>query len=302
MDLEADPVAASSDEWASLVRIASDFDAFTASYGLADRQGVGWYLTLSEENPEGTRLVVSRARDRARSVRDRLPSQVWEALNSLYLELGDWDSARLGREGLYVFCQLVREGIYLVLGLIDVGMRRDDHWTFLRLGRFLERSLLSSRMLAVRAKELRAEAPELVAPLELHRWGSVLQAAQADEAHAALVPGISADSVLRFLVLDDRFPRSVSFSLRVVSECLDSLVHDRSLVSGSRPQEVTAEARAFLRSAEAGLLIADPRYCLEKTQEFCLEIADAIHATCFAAGYLRHGGERGVQAQGQSQN
>jgi uncharacterized alpha-E superfamily protein len=301
MDLEAEH-STGEGGWVTLVRSTSDLEAFRASYGQVDESSVGWHLTLGDDNPDAITWLVARARERARSVRNRLPSEVWEALNALHLELGGWTPGRIARQGLYGFCELVRERIYLVLGLIDISMRRDDHWTFMRLGRFLERVTLTCRMLVARAAELGPIDPALGAPLELHRWSALLHAAQADEAYTSMNPGISAESVLRFLVLDDRFPRSVRFSLEAVAECLASLEDDLSLVKGSRPRQVTRQALEFVESASAGPLASDPADYLERIQRFSQEIADSIHVTCFAAGYVRPGSDLVVQAQGQSQN
>jgi uncharacterized alpha-E superfamily protein len=303
MNLEADgdPRGGSGD-WRALVRIVSDYDAFLASYSRADEAVVGWHLTLSDENPDAINATITRARERARSVRDRLSTDVWEGLNGLYLELEHWNSGRMQRQGVYAFGQTVRQRIYLILGLIDTTLRRDDHWTFLRLGRFLERSLLSARLVAVRATELLPADPVVGAPLDLHRWSALLHDASAYESYARTHPGITAESVLRYLVLDDRFPRSVAFSLGAVEQCQLSLIDDLALVPDARPLRLTQEARELLRDAEGALLFADPSTYLERLQDYCVEIADATRATCFAAAYTRPGGTWDAQAQGQSQN
>ena len=301
MDLEEGYDAARGDWWA-LVRTVSNFDAFTAGYGVADGGTVGWYLTLSDENPDSVESVLRRARESARSVRHRLPTETWEALNALHLEIAGWNSGRLQREGIYAFCQRVRQGMYRVLGAIDLGMRRDDHWTFLRLGRFLERTRLSSRLLAVYGADLQPVDPEVSAPLTLQRWRSLLHAAQAEEAFAANTATISAESVMRFLALDDRFPRSLIYCLGVVQQCQLSLIDDLAMRPDSRSLVITHEALDFLGAARGALLVADPEYYFEQTQEFCDRITDAVHASCFAAGYARPGGDHHLQAHGQAQN
>ena len=83
-------------------------------------------------------------------MRDRLPTEVWEGINDAWLELIEWPPERITRDGVYPFCQGIRRSSYLILGLIEQTMRRDEGWQFMRLGRYLERAERSIRLVQAR--------------------------------------------------------------------------------------------------------------------------------------------------------
>lgn len=294
--------AESARDWWTLVRVTGEADAFMASYPVAEAGTVGWHLTLSDENPDSVAGLVRRARDRANSVRDRLSSDVWEALNGLHHEIAGWSGARLQRDGIYAFSREMRQRVYLTLGLIDTTLRRDDHWTFLRLGRFLERAMQTARLVLVHAESISPDHPLETASLDLHRLGSLLHSASADELYARMHPAVAPQWVMQFLIFDDRFPRSVAFSLRVVEESQLSLVDDLAMVPHARSLGLTGETREFLQSTKAFAPPNGPKEFLGEVERRCVEIGEAVHATCFAPQYVRPGRAWDAQAQGQSQN
>jgi uncharacterized alpha-E superfamily protein len=121
--------------WEPLVRITGDYDAFLATHRRADARSVPWFMTFGRDNPDSVIACVNRARENARSVRDRLPTDVWEGINDAWLELIEWPPERITRDGVYPFCQGIRRSAYLIHGLIVQTMRRDEAWQFMRLGR-----------------------------------------------------------------------------------------------------------------------------------------------------------------------
>lgn len=289
--------------WEPLVEIVADPERFRAVHGRPDESSVAWFLTFSPDNPDGIVAGVGRARERARSVQDRLPPEVWEGLNGLYLEVQNWSAGRMHREGVYSFCQAMRRNSYLIQGLIDHGMRRDDGWTFMRLGRFLERARFSARQLGVQLDRLMIADPDVAAPLALQQWQALLASASADAAYA-MTHSISPtpESIARFLVLDERFPRSVAFCLAEIAWCLGDLERDEAMVRNAPPVLLTRQARELLGDFADQPWGRDLRGRLTEVQHACGEIGAALATTCFAAGYERSPGDRGVQAQGQSQN
>ena len=81
--LERDSSDAAGDRlvWEPLVEIAGDLDAFLATHRRADERSVPWFLTFGRDNPHSIVGCLNRARENARSVRDRLPTEVWEGIN-----------------------------------------------------------------------------------------------------------------------------------------------------------------------------------------------------------------------------
>jgi uncharacterized alpha-E superfamily protein len=143
--------------WEPLVRVAGDMDSFLLTHRRADERSVPWFVTFGRDNPDSIAACVNRARENARSLRDRLPTEVWEGINDAWLELVEWAPARITRDGVYPFCRGIRRSSYLVLGLVEQSMRRDEGWQFMRLGRFLERAERSARLVLERYADLDEE-------------------------------------------------------------------------------------------------------------------------------------------------
>ena len=62
-------------------------------------------MTFGRDNPDSIAACLNRARENARSVRDRLPTEVWEGINDAWLELIEWPPERITRDGVYPFCR-----------------------------------------------------------------------------------------------------------------------------------------------------------------------------------------------------
>lgn len=139
---------------------------------------------------------VSAARDNARSVRDALSGEVFEALNATHLGL----ARGLGfapSPGLAL--HRVIERLLVVRGAVEWTMPRDEAYLFLRLGRALERIDMTGRLLAVRHDQMWPESGP----------NTTLRAAAAFSAFLRTQAAVSGEEVRSFLVLDREFPRSM---------------------------------------------------------------------------------------------
>ncbi|MFN8108300.1 MAG: alpha-E domain-containing protein [Thermoleophilia bacterium] len=289
--------------WEPLVDITGDLDAFLAAHHAADERSVPWFLTFAAGNPNSVMSCIRRARQNAHGIRELLPPEVWEALNSLYLDLSAWPPGRLTREGVYPFARQVRSASALVQGLIDGGMRHDAAWQFLRLGRYVERAEKTARLLEVKFHILSPRNPALIAPSELHQWRSVLSCVGADEAYLRMDNGVgSPQDVARFLVVDARFPRSVAFSLERVADGVAMLVDEGVMRAEDAPTALIQRALTELSDATPALWNGALASSLDRVQRRCNEIDAAIGATCFAYPGGEEGSRQRAQAARQAQN
>ncbi len=279
--LEA-PLSDPEQAWRELLEVLHLEQAF-ATKGVPLTDGaVTEFLVLDVDNPGGIVSAVSRARDNARNVRERISTELWEAINTLYLELRARDlRADLAQEP-YQLYGFVKTRCQTVSGVSAETMSRDDGWRFLLLGRMLERAEMTCRLLSVRFG--RAGAEELgqgTAPhSEVHFWIAVLKSVSAFEAYLkAHRAEIDPTDVLEFLLLSREFPRSVLFSLRAAERELIRLG-----VGGAptRPERLLGRLRAdlefmdVLELIERGLPVA-----LDQLQNGILDVAGAVQAHFF---------------------
>lgn len=177
-------------------------------------------LTLDVDEPASIVSCVARAREGARTVRDAISAEMWEAVNTTNLRLlaGDLD-ARL-RSGPYSVYQYVKERSALFWGLTSRTMLRDEARAFLDAGGRIESADMVLRMLRV-AMPAPGEDEEAPAPARDGQALALLQAVGGFQAFRRAVPAApNAGPVGRFLLYERAYPDSVAASLDAVHEAL----------------------------------------------------------------------------------
>lgn len=195
--------------WSELLAMLGDTD----EQGRADRTEALQRLTLDPDAPTSMRAAVERAREGARTVRDVISADVWEAINTTALTLrGDDAPAWLAPAGPYLACQYVKERVALIWGMSSRTMLRDEARAFLEAGGHLEAADLVLRMLRVAFPPGDDDAAGGQAL-------ALLQAVGGFQAYRRAVPAPpNARPVARFLLFERAYPDSVA-------ACVDSL-HD----------------------------------------------------------------------------
>jgi uncharacterized alpha-E superfamily protein len=288
--------------WEPLVRVTADMEAFLLTHRRADERSVPWFLAFGRDNPNSIRACLERARESARSVRDRLPTDVWEGVNDAWLELREWPPERIARDGVYPFCRSVRRSAYLVLGLVEQGMRRDEAWQFMRLGRSLERAEHTARL--VRGREEDRPHEREAGELDAGGWRALLGDASAHEAYLQVdAPTLSPEAIARFLVFDPRFPRSVAHCLGEVQDAIEDLVAADAIVRDPPPLLLVRTARDMIETAAHRPWAAtEAAALLERLLARCASIDSALGECCFVAVHERSPVGQRAQAARQAQN
>ncbi|HEY1566765.1 MAG TPA: alpha-E domain-containing protein [Solirubrobacteraceae bacterium] len=179
------------------------------------RVQVARLLTLDTDNPASVVSCVARARERGRTLRDVISTEMWEALNSFYLLLGRYDLQAALQSGPYSFYQEVKEHCALFWGLLDRTLLRDEGRAFLEAGGRIDEADMILRMLrvAIPAGPLE-DGHETEALALLHAVGGF----QAYRRAVRVAPTVG--PVIRFLLFDSAYPGSVASSVEALSAAL----------------------------------------------------------------------------------
>ena len=178
-----------------------------------DGERVQDYMTWDEENPSSIARSLSAARDNARSIREVVSLETWEALNALYLWMGSPRARVEWREDRHAFYRRIRTSMQSLQGIVRGTMLFDDAMHFMLLGNMLERAGQTARILDVHHHAFQALGTHEV--IETALWLALLRACSGFEPFMKVHRGrVSPAAVARFLVVDPIFPRSVLFSLR----------------------------------------------------------------------------------------
>jgi len=179
------------------------------------RSEVTSLLTLDLESPASIVSCVARARERVRTLRDVISTEMWQALNSFYLTLGRYDLRSALETGPYSVYHEVKERCALFWGLVERTMLRDEGRAFLEAGGQIEEADMMLRLLRV------SVLPEPhTNEIEAH---ALLQAVGGFQAYwRAIRNAPTVSSVVRFLLYDVAYPCSVASSVQALRAALES--------------------------------------------------------------------------------
>ena len=137
-------------EWESAVATAGCASAFFETYEEANEETVTEFLAFSTANPSSIRNCFESARLNARAVRTALTIEMWDAINSAWLELKRWGNGPRSREEFARFLRWVLGSSLRFDGSAYRTMLRNDAYWFSRLGVYIERADNTARILDVK--------------------------------------------------------------------------------------------------------------------------------------------------------
>lgn len=205
-----DPADASS-EWTSTIEAAGCEDSFATTFGIPTGANVIEHLVRDPRNPSSIFACLATVRQNARAVRTALSQDVWDAVNSMWIESQGWTDDDFTVEGLPRVLDWVKERSQRFGGaLTNTMLRRDAYW-WARLGTFLERAENSARIVDVKYHVLLPRGTSDVGGhLDYYQWGAVLGAVSAFRAyHWVYRDRLEPSRVAELMILRPELPRSL---------------------------------------------------------------------------------------------
>ncbi|HVL12141.1 MAG TPA: alpha-E domain-containing protein [Gemmata sp.] len=249
------------------------------------RDAIHRFLTFDRGSGVSIHETLARARENARGTQEAISGEAWSQLNKLHLYLAsDRAAARFDASPVRYLERLRRE-CYLFAALVDGTMPRTEAYHFLQVGRHLERVDMLSRIINAHCPQTAPAESGAAAESEPSsspaHWVSLLRGTSAYEAYLQQArERIEPVAVVRYLLLEKEFPRSMRFA---VTRCLESL----RCIAGSAGAGTNAERHL-------GRLDSDLRYMdvedlfrrgadrfLAEVQGTCAAVARDVHAEYF---------------------
>ncbi|WP_181707563.1 alpha-E domain-containing protein [Chthonobacter rhizosphaerae] len=227
--LSAMPVshAEGSNEWEMAVAATGTLDSFKEAYGEANARTVVEHLAFSTFNPSSIRSCMEVARTNARAVRTALTMDMWETINSGWLEMRKRSAARMNRQELSDFLAWVKEASLRFDGSAHRTMLRNDAYYFLCLGSYIERADFTARILNVKADVLTPDRPSVGGGFDYYQWSWILRSVSAlTSYHWVYRENLKPHLVADLLILRDEMPRSLVACYQNITRNLDSLARD----------------------------------------------------------------------------
>ena len=124
--------------------MASDY---YASYDALTAENVLEFLVCHPNNPSSIVNCLRGARENARTVCGAITSEMWESLNSTWMEFGQVGTEVLDAEHLGAFFETIKQRSHMFRGVTVGTALRDESFFFTRLGTFFERADNTARIL-----------------------------------------------------------------------------------------------------------------------------------------------------------
>ena len=198
-------------------------------YGDLAAENVLRLMILDTANPSSIYSCLHAARESARSVRGAITSEMYEDLNSAWLEMRDCDYATIETRGVSEFLDWVKMRSHLFRGVTFGTMLRDEAYHFIRLGTHIERADNTARILDTKYHILLPSVTDVGGAVDYYQWQSLLTSVSGFEAYRKIYSDvISPHRVAELLVLRDDMPRSLHSCMNFISETLDRLCDEHS--------------------------------------------------------------------------
>jgi uncharacterized alpha-E superfamily protein len=215
---------AATEEWRSVLTTLGLLKSYETHYDDFSNAHVSDFVLRGRANPESVLAMFERARLNARTCRSAITLEVWEAVNDGWMNLRELFARPVRESNLGEALSAVRRESTLARGATHGSMMRNETYYFARAGTFLERADNTARILDVKYYLLLPSLAYVGTPLDTAQWDNVLRSLSGERAYRWLNAGrMDARSIAEFVILDDRFPRSLAFSYATMRENLSAL-------------------------------------------------------------------------------
>ena len=235
-----------------------------------DQQAVLRLLLHDRQSPASVVWAIESARESARRSREVVSTEMWEAINTTYNQIG---SGRLTRMRPADAFRMVRERSSMIASLADGTLSHDTGWQFLVLGRSIERVDMTARLVLSTTYSSGSAAS----------WQTTLRSCGAHHAFTRTYRAIeSPRAAAEFLLLDRLFPRSVVFGLTQAAACLEVLdPRQRRIGFGGDAARIIGQAQASLDASSLSDLMSDLPREMTRLQRVCVDATDAVSKRYF---------------------
>lgn len=170
------------------------------------------YMIFDQSNSASVFNNIMFSRENARGIQDHITKEVWQCLNDYYHMIRD-DNIRKEishADPISTIGQLIKSGL-LFTGTIDNTMTRDEGFTFINIGKFLERTVHSLDITRIKMIEISSNPEDAGNALKLRY---LLYSLYGFEAYLKIFKGnFTTKNALELILYNPDFPHSVLYSL-----------------------------------------------------------------------------------------
>ena len=221
MSLTSRREGGASEHLMSMMRAAEVDEAFNAKHKVADSATVSHFMLFDEENPSSVRSCLLAARTNARSVRTALTIDMWESINSAWLEFSQLRPREVTGGKLQELLGWIKKVSHQYRGALLSTVLRDDGYAFSQFGNFVERADNTARILDMKYYVLLPSATLVGGDVDIQQWTLILRAASAHRSYQHVYHDrYKAWNIADYLILRPEMPRSLIFCVNWINRTM----------------------------------------------------------------------------------
>lgn len=242
------------DPWALPLVITGLASSFYERYpGKPSADNVLRFMVFDPSNPSSIYSCIRGARENARTMRGSMTTEMYEDLNTFWLQVREKDFTSLEREGISQFFEWVKMCSHQFRGVTFGTMLRDEGYNFIRLGTFIERADNTARLLDVKYHTLLPSAADVGGAVDYYQWGALLRSVSAFGSYRRIYRDtITPIKVAEMLILREDVPRSLHFCMNEIYSILQAICDENS----QEPERLAGELHAQLHYGRTEKIIS----------------------------------------------
>src|SRR5215831_485839 len=224
--------------WIATLTIIGLKEPFKQKYDAVQADDVLFFILFDRDNPTSIYNCIRAARENARAVRGTLTSEIWETVNTAWLEV---QTMSMENADIAHFFEWVKHRAHLARGVIQGTMMRDLAWHLTWLGTYLERADSTARILDVKYHLLLPRGERAGGATDYYQWSALLHSVSAFEIYRRVYRDlITPRRVAELLVLREDMPRSLLRCMSQVHSHLVAVANAQSAETVRRAGELQA--------------------------------------------------------------
>jgi uncharacterized alpha-E superfamily protein len=253
--------------WMPVLKVFTYIEEAEAPAIALNNRDVLQFMVTNRENNNSVLNLVTRARENARSVQDHISKELWQCLNEFYHNIRRENLVHsLNTEDpISVLDDLIKQCL-LYFGTLDITMARGEGNAFMSIGKYLERGIQSADILDVNFSMLNTDNQ----PIDIIYWKYLLLSISGFQLYLKTYPGgFESTKVVEQVILNNQFPRSVSYSISRLHIYFSKLKSERNADSYNEVEFLIGKLSSKVQysTAEGILQQGLHSYLVEITQQ-----------------------------------
>ena len=211
--------------WRPVLELFATIDEAHISAAENNSETAIFRIISDAENNNSLKTIVNRARENARGIQDYITKEVWEQINQLYhiVNKPSFDDRLKSFNAIEVIDSMTNS-LVMYTGVIDITMPRGMGWSFMNLGKLIERCLLTIEMTDKQYYKINYD---LTKQKDILHWRYLLLSLSGYELNLKNYRTQNYNqNVLHQVLFNSDFPRSLVYSLTRIERHLNSIVNE----------------------------------------------------------------------------